>query len=113
MQSEVNGQGDVQDGKKSGSSHHMSIAITIGGTIGLIGLVLVLYGLFGGANYGQSDGINVNLWWGLVMLIFGILLSAGGYISARRQRAMGDTMQSPQSESPRMQQENLEERRMA
>ena len=55
----------------------------------------------------------VNLWWGLVMLIFGILLSAGGYISARRQRAMGDTMQSPQSESPRMQQENLEERRMA
>lgn len=113
MQSEVNGQGDVQDMKKSSNSHRMSIAITIGGTIGLIGLVLVFYGLFGNANYGQSDGINVNLWWGLVMLIFGILMSTGGYISARRQRAMGDTMRSPQSELPQKEQESQAERRMA
>ena len=63
----------------------MSIALTIGATIGLIGLILLLYGLFGSADYSRSDHINIDLWWGLVMLIFGILMSTGGFISARRQ----------------------------
>jgi hypothetical protein len=71
----------------SGSSHRMSIAVTIGATIGLIGLIVLLYGLFGAADYHRSDGINVNLWWGLVMFIFGVLMAIVGYISARRQVA--------------------------
>jgi uncharacterized membrane protein len=58
--------------------------LTIGATIGVIGLILLLYGLFGGANYSRSDGININLWWGLVMLVFGILMSIIGFISSRR-----------------------------
>ena len=77
-------QNDVQGMKGSGDSHKMSIALTIGATIGVIGLVLLLYGLFGGANYSRSDGININLWWGLVMVVFGIVMSVIGYISSRR-----------------------------
>jgi uncharacterized membrane protein len=77
-------QDDIQGVKGSGESHKMSIALTIGATIGLIGLILLLYGLFGGANYSRSDNININLWWGLVMLIFGILMSIIGFISWRR-----------------------------
>ena len=113
MQSEVKGQGNVQDMKDSGKSHRMSIATTIGATIGLIGLVLLLYGLFGNANYNQSDGINVNLWWGLVMLIFGILMSAGGYISSRRRRTIGDAMQPSESEPPQVRQESESKSRTA
>lgn len=80
------GQNDVQGLKGSGETHRMSIALTIGATIGVIGLILFLYGLFGPADYSRSDGININLWWGLVMIVFGILMSIGGYISSRRQR---------------------------
>jgi drug/metabolite transporter (DMT)-like permease len=113
MQSEVKSQDDLQGMKASGKSHRMSIATTIGATIGLIGLVLLLYGLFGNASYGQSDGININLWWGLVMLVFGLLMSAVGYISARGQRARGDTMQAPQSASPSGEQESQGEKHTA
>ncbi len=97
-------QGDVQGMKDSRQSHKMSIATTIGGTIGLIGLVLLLYGLFGSANFSRSDGINIDLWWGLVMIVFGILMGLIGIFSARRQAAhvdqggdarRKDTMTSP------------------
>jgi hypothetical protein len=79
-------QEDVQDMQSSEQTHRMSIALTIGVTIGLIGLVLLLYGLLGHVNYSRSDGINVNFWWGLVMFIFGVLMAVGGYLSSRRQR---------------------------
>lgn len=82
-----NAQNTIQGLKGSGQSHKMSIALTIGATIGLIGLILLLYGLFGTADYSRSDHININLWWGLVMVIFGILMATGGFLSARRERA--------------------------
>lgn len=77
-------QNDIQGMESSGQSHRMSIALTIGATIGLIGLVILLYGLFGHADYSRSDGININLWWGLLMVVFGLLMSMGGYLSSRR-----------------------------
>lgn len=80
-------QEDVQDMQSSKQTHRMSIALTIGATIGLMGLILLLYGLFGHADYSRSNGINVNLWWGLVMLVFGIVMATGGYLSSRRQRS--------------------------
>ncbi len=77
-------QNDVQNMQSSGQSHRMSIALTIGATIGLIGLVILLYGLFEHADYSRSDGININLWWGLLMVVFGLLMAIGRYISSRR-----------------------------
>lgn len=71
------------DGLQPSTTHKMSIAITIGGTIGLIGLVILLYGLFGGADYSKSDGININLWWGLVMVIFGVIMAGGNFLAIR------------------------------
>lgn len=76
---------DTQGMKDSGGSHKMSIALVIGATIGLIGLVLVLYGLFGDADFKRSDNINIDLWWGLLMLVFGLLMGGISYISGRRQ----------------------------
>ena len=46
----------------------------------VFGLLLVLYGLFGGtAEYSRSLGIDVNLWWGLIMLLFGGLMFFAAY----------------------------------
>jgi hypothetical protein len=95
--SDVTKQSDVQDTnaadnaskneadgmRSSGESHKMSIAIVIGSTIGAIGLVLLLYGLFGGTSYAHSDGININLWWGLLMVAFGIIMAGGNYLFTR------------------------------
>jgi hypothetical protein len=82
-------QDDTQGMEASGSSqtHRMSIALTIGATISLIGLVLLLYGLFGHADYSRSAGININLWWGLLMFVFGAIMSGGSYIFNKRQSA--------------------------
>jgi high-affinity Fe2+/Pb2+ permease len=79
-------EGDAQGTVATASQgHRMSIALTIGVTIVVIGLIILLYGLLGHPDYARhSLGININLWWGLVMLIFGLLMAGGGYLSARR-----------------------------
>jgi hypothetical protein len=49
----------------------------------LFGLILIGVGIFGGpALVQQSLGINMNLWWGLVMAVFGIVM----LILARRSK---------------------------
>ena len=55
----------------------MDIRAPIGGLFTLLGLMLVAYGLLVPASAGAaalSAGTNVNLWWGLVMLAFGIFM---------------------------------------
>lgn len=77
-------QQEVKSTEESGQTHRLSIAMTIGATMGAIGLILFLYGLFGHADYRQSANININLWWGLLMIVFGIIMGIGGYMSSRR-----------------------------
>jgi len=53
----------------------LDIRLPIGAFFALIGLVLSGYGLLGNkAIYAQSLGINVNLGWGIVLLIFGLIM---------------------------------------
>jgi hypothetical protein len=54
----------------------LDIRYPIGLMFGIIGLVMVLYGLLTGADpmYQRSLGINVNVWWGSVLLVFGALM---------------------------------------
>lgn len=85
----------VQEMESSGQSHRLSIALAIGATIGLIGLILLLYGLFGKADYSRSDNININLWWGLLLLVFGLCMSVGGALSARRHTPGASTEAQP------------------
>ena len=52
----------------------------IGGMFLLIGMLLVIYGMVSNpALYERSLGINVNLWWGLVLLVFGLVMLALAY----------------------------------
>jgi hypothetical protein len=47
----------------------------IGGMFAIFGAILTVYGLVSNrAMYEKSLGINVNLWWGLVLLAFGLVM---------------------------------------
>ena len=59
------------------SAGGMDIRAPIGGLFTLLGVMLVGYGLVAPASTGAatlSAGTNVNLWWGLVLLAFGIFM---------------------------------------
>ena len=62
----------------------LDIRVPIGGLFTVLGLILAGYGLVTAgdtAHYARSLSFNINLWWGLVMLAFGVglLLSATFY----------------------------------
>ena len=65
----------------------LDIRLPIGLMFTVLGALLVVVGLLGGKSFvEQSQGTNVNLWWGIVMLVFGIvmfLLGRRGTASAR------------------------------
>jgi hypothetical protein len=52
----------------------------IGGMFTIFGAILVVYGVLSNpAIYERSLGINVNLWWGLVLLVFGLVMLVFAY----------------------------------
>ena len=56
------------------------------GLFTVLGLVVGGYGLATNADaarYAVSLGVNINLWWGLVMLVFGVLLLAAASRTGR------------------------------
>ena len=65
----------------------LDIRLPIGLMFALLGALLAAFGLVADKGvYEKSLGINVNAWWGLVMLIFGVimfLLGRRGTASAR------------------------------
>jgi membrane protein implicated in regulation of membrane protease activity len=55
-------------------SGNLDLRIPVGGLFVALGLILAGYGLITSGNtamYVRSTSLNVNLWWGLVMLAFG------------------------------------------
>jgi hypothetical protein len=65
---------------------NFDLRIPVGLMFSIFGLILAGVGEFGGADLtAKSLGINMNLWWGLFMLLFGVfmlLMAARG--SARK-----------------------------
>ena len=53
----------------------LDIRTPIGLMFAIVGALLVAYGLASDpASYARSLGINVNLWWGLALLAFGLIM---------------------------------------
>jgi hypothetical protein len=51
---------------------HIDIRTPVGLMFAAVGLLLVVSGLTGDASlFARSLGVNINLWWGLVMAAFG------------------------------------------
>ena len=55
----------------------LDIRLPIGLMFTIMGLLLAGYGAVGDkAIYSRSLGLNVNLWWGVVCLVFGLIMLA-------------------------------------
>jgi hypothetical protein len=58
----------------------LDVRVPVGLLFSAIGLALTGYGLVADpAIYARSLGINVNLWWGLVLLAFGVVMLLFGW----------------------------------
>ena len=59
----------------------LDIRLPIGLMFSILGALLLFYGLFFGdaASYEKhSMGVNVNVWWGIALLVFGVLMTHFG-----------------------------------
>lgn len=68
----------------------LDVRLPIGGLFTALGLLLTGYGLATAgdeSHYARSLSVNINLWWGLVMLVFGLTLLAAVWLSRRRPAA--------------------------
>lgn len=68
---------------------NLDLRMPIGGLFVALGVILAGYGLATAGNtamYERSTQLNVNLWWGLVMLAFGGLFIGLALRAARRAR---------------------------
>ena len=56
---------------------NLDVRMPIGAMFAVFGVLLTGYGLVSDkAIYERSLGVNVNLWWGLVLIVFGALMLA-------------------------------------
>jgi hypothetical protein len=57
----------------------LDVRLPIGGLFTILGLLIGVYGLATAGDsglYARSLAVNINLWWGGVMLVFGLVLVA-------------------------------------
>jgi hypothetical protein len=72
----------------------LDIRLPIGMLFATLGILLILFGLFSNPSlYAQSLGVNVNLDWGGVLLVFGIVMLLVGWrgMSGLRSKQMEST----------------------
>jgi hypothetical protein len=54
----------------------LDIRAPIGGLFTVLGIMLAAYGALAGEANSSRAGVNIDLWWGVVMLVFGVALLA-------------------------------------
>ncbi|MGD1102511.1 MAG: hypothetical protein ABSA59_10635 [Terriglobia bacterium] len=64
----------------------LDIRLPIGIIFSIYGVVLLIYGAVADASIFQekSLGVNIDLWWGLAMLVFGAFMGALAFRASRR-----------------------------
>jgi multisubunit Na+/H+ antiporter MnhG subunit len=63
----------------------LDIRIPIGAMFALLGALLMVYGLLSDPGiYQRSLGMNVNLWWGAILLLFGVIMLLLARMAARK-----------------------------
>ena len=68
----------------------LDLRLPIGIMFSLVGALLAIYGLMTASSpetYRCSLNININLWWGLVLLVFGVLMYVAAWRSQVRDSA--------------------------
>jgi ABC-type Fe3+-siderophore transport system permease subunit len=68
----------------------LDLRLPIGLMFTIVGALLTVFGLMSDdAIYARSLGINVNLWWGLVLLAFGVVMLGFAMRAGGKQPASG------------------------
>jgi hypothetical protein len=64
----------------------LDIRWPIGIIFTIYGVILIIYGMMADASLFQekSLGVNIDLWWGLAMLVFGAFMGALAFRALRR-----------------------------
>ncbi len=79
----------------------LDLRVAMGLMFIFMGVILATWGIKTNDNvslYTRSLGININLWWGLVLLVFGVTM----YILGQRSRRLSKGLQpAPQKRSKR------------
>ena len=59
----------------------LDIRFPIGLLFSVVGAMITIYGIAtrGSAIYDRSLGIDINLWWGLALLVFGLIMLVLGW----------------------------------
>lgn len=66
---------------RSAAARLFDIRRVIGGLFALYGVIVTLIGIFDGqSEIAKAQGVRINLWAGLTMLVFGLLMLAWGFI---------------------------------
>jgi hypothetical protein len=79
----------------------LDLRVPLGLMFSLVGLILTVFGLKTNADavlYAPSLGINANLWWGLVLLVFGLTMLLLG---RRGQKRLAQLPPEPAEEAQR------------
>src|SRR5215213_517219 len=72
----------------SGTNHSMAIGFYIAALILIYGVTMVLVGILAPRQQTEGDlGFNVNLWWGVVMVVSGCVILGLTLASPRRRAA--------------------------
>lgn len=73
----------------------LDIRLPIGLMFSVLGILLLIVGFFAGGQSTQSQQTSVNLWWGVVVLVFGIVM----FVLGRRVTSSARlTEESPEGE---------------
>ncbi len=63
----------------SGGGGGLDLRYPIGGLFAALGILIGVYGLVTASNtemYVKSGGLNINLWWGIVLVVTGVVFLA-------------------------------------
>lgn len=77
----------------------IDVRLPIGGLFTALGLIVGGYGIATNGNagdYQRSLGTNINLWWGIVMLVFGLAMIALARSARRHPSAIREAMETPE-----------------
>src|SRR5215207_1451049 len=86
----------------SSTSHSLAIGFYIAALVLIFGVTLVLDGLLSPAQQAEGHiGFNVNLWWGLVMVVSGCVILGLTLASPRRQGGRKPQLEQPTPQARR------------
>ena len=71
----------------SGTDHSMAIGFYIAALVLIYGVTIALAGILSPADVNANIGFNVNLWWGLIMVVAGCVILGLTLASPRRRAA--------------------------